>query len=86
MTTTAGNRASHRFKRSMWLPRRLGADRVAGPHLAAGDDDSHNARFTDEVSVLVAPECGRHQTRLDPVQLGAGLRSPVTSTTTVSPR
>jgi len=61
---------SHWRERAMRLPRQLHPDRVAGPHLAAGDDDAHDARFTNQVAALVPAECGGHQTCLNAVQLG----------------
>jgi hypothetical protein len=55
----------------MRLRRQLNPDRIAGSHLAAGDDDAHDTGLANQVAVLVPAEGRRHQSRLDAVQLGA---------------
>jgi hypothetical protein len=65
-----------RLKHSMRLRRQLDSDWVAGSHVAAGKDDAHDARFSDEVAALVAPQGRFHQALLNPVQLGTGIAQP----------
>ena len=57
----------------MRLWRQLDEDRVAGAHLAAGDDHAHDAGLANQVAVLVTVEGRSHQPALDAVQLGAGV-------------
>src|SRR4051794_10168295 len=55
------------------LRRQLDADRVAGPHLAAGDHHAHDPRLADEPALGVAVERRVEEPFLDPVQLAAGI-------------
>src|SRR5438045_9474011 len=66
---TAPGSRSHRYKRAMRLRRQLDPDLVAGPHLAAGNDDAHDAGLANQIAMLVPAERRRHQSRLDAVQL-----------------
>jgi hypothetical protein len=55
------------------LGREHDADRVAGAHLSSGHDGAHDARLADEPAVVVTLERRRHQARLNPVELSAGV-------------
>ncbi|TMJ66038.1 MAG: hypothetical protein E6G83_11570, partial [Alphaproteobacteria bacterium] len=52
---TAPGSRSHRCKRAMRLRRQLDPDLVAGPHLAAGNDDAHDAGLANQQTAL-SPE------------------------------
>ena len=69
LSTSEGGQ--NRRERAIRLRRQLDPDRVAGPDLAAGDDDAHDAGLADQIAVLVSTEGRCHQPRLDAVQLRA---------------
>ncbi len=56
----------------MWLRRQLDGNGITGPYLAVRHYDRHYTGLVDDLAVIVAPECGAHQTRLDDIELDAG--------------
>jgi hypothetical protein len=53
------------------LRRQFDLDRIPGSNLSGSEDDAHDAGFEDWVSLLVAAQNRRHQTRPVGVQLPA---------------
>ena len=48
-------------------------DLVAGPHISIGQDYAHDAGLADQLPSVIAVQGGRHQARLDAIELGAGI-------------
>src|SRR3954452_23615180 len=63
--------SSDRYERFVRLRRELDPDRIPGPHLAAVEDDPHDAGLADEIPLRVPPQDRRHQAGLKVVQLDA---------------
>lgn len=61
------------LKWSVRLRWRLDDDLVAGPDLAACQDDSHDAGLTEKRTMLIARQDSSHQPWMEGVQLGAGV-------------
>src|SRR5690349_2777096 len=67
---------SDRAERLMWPWWQLHHDAVARSHLAAGQDNTHDARLADEIALGVTVQRGGHQAWLQAVKLRAGIAQP----------
>jgi hypothetical protein len=56
--------------------RKLYPYRISGPDFTTGQDNTHDARFTNQVTRIVTPQNGAHKARAEAIQLPARIAQP----------